>query len=385
MTERRARLAVRQGLLTPAPDVVAAADRVVCLHATDPATVFLSAWARVADLRVQDVERALYQERSLVRHMAMRRTLFVFPRATLGAAQAGASRRVADSERRRLIADVEKAELYDDGAAWLRDACESVLGALAAGRQATFAELRDELPVLGGAVTYGEGKSWGGAVPVGPRVLTVLSASGLIVRAGNDGGWTTSRPRWALMSDWLGEELAPADGLQELVARWLRAFGPGTVADLKWWLGSTVREVRGALAGLSAVQVDLDGEAGYLLADDLEPVAEVAPWAALLPAFDPTTMGWSRRDWYLGEHKPHLFDRSGNAGATAWWDGRIVGGWRQENGGEVVLQLLEDVGSEALEALEARAAALSEWLAGARVSARFPSPLSRQAVSWRRD
>lgn len=379
MAERRARLAVRHRLAAPAGDVVQAADSMVGLHATLPATVFLSAWARVDELTVAAVAHALYGERSLVKHMAMRRTLFVFPRATLPAAQAGASARVAHTECRRLLADVEKAGLHRDGDAWLRKAGREVLAALADGRQASYAQLRDQLPALQGAVAVGAG----GQVPVGPRVLTILSASGLIVRAGNDGRWTTSRPRWATMGGWLGEELAvvaPDEGLRQLVARWLRAFGPGTVADLKWWLGSTVREVRSALVALGAVEVDLDGESGWVLSDDLEPVAPVAPWAALLPALDPTTMGWFGREWYLGQHRPHLFDRNGNAGATAWWDGRIVGGWRQIEGGEVQLQLLEDVGSEGRRALVAQAVRLSEWLAGVRVTSQFPSPLSRRAT-----
>ena len=44
---------------------------------------------------------------------------------------------------------------------------------------------------------------------VGPRVLTVLSAAGRVVRASILGAWNTSRPRWALMRDWLGYDLEP--------------------------------------------------------------------------------------------------------------------------------------------------------------------------------
>ena len=199
------------------------------------------------------------------------------------------------------------------------------------------------------------------------------------MRASNDGGWTTSRPRWASMSSWLGEGIAPqpeAEAVASLVERWLRAFGPGTAADIKWWLGSTVAAVRRALAGLSAVEVDLDGQTGYLLPDDLEAPDPVEPWGALLPPLDPTTMGWKERDWYLGPYKEQLFDTSGNAGPTVWWEGRIVGGWRQSDNGEVVLQMLEDVGAEGLRSLEGEAARLTEWLGGTRVLPRFPSPLS---------
>jgi hypothetical protein len=385
-SERRARLARRHRVAAGhrAGDAVEAARSMVCLHGTDPATVYLSAWARSDGITLDDLDRAMYEERSLVKHLAMRRTLFVFAREDLAIAQAGASNRVADSERRRLARDVEEAGLRADGERWLAEAGEQVLAALAGGREATSSELRDELPVLEGAISYGEGKSWGGEFPVGTRVLTTLSAAGKIVRASNAGAWTTSRPRWTSMKAWLGEgipELPEAEGVAGLVERWLRAFGPGTAADIKWWLGSTVSAVRRALADLGAVEVDLDGETGYLLPDDLEPTDPVEPWAALLPPLDPTTMGWKEREWYLGPYKEHLFDSAGNAGPTVWWDGRIVGSWRQTDSGEVDLQMLGDVGAEGTAAIEDEAARLDEWLGGTRALPRFPSPLSKAVAS----
>ena len=56
-------------------------------------------------------------------------------------------------------------------------------------------------------------------------------------------------------------------------------------------------------------------------------------------------MGWKERGFYLGPHGPMLFDTNGNAGTTAWWDGRIVGCWVQDPDGVVVVNLLEDVGT----------------------------------------
>jgi hypothetical protein len=386
VSERRARLARRHRLAPGerADNVVDAARSLVCLHATDPATIYLSAAARVEGMAGADLDRALYADRSLVKHLAMRRTLFVFPRETLGVAQAGASDRVAAAERRRLVRDVEKAGLFPEGERWLAEASERVLAALAGGREATSSELRDEIPLLEGSIAYGEGKSWGGQVPVGPRVLTTLSAAGQVVRASNDGAWNVSRPRWAAMTSWLGEELAPpseAEGVAGLVERWLRAFGPGMAADLKWWLGSTVAAVRRGLADVRAVEVELDGQTGYVLPDDLDETEPVEPWGALLPPLDPTTMGWFERDWYLGRHREQLFDTSGNAGPTVWWEGRIVGGWRQDAGGAVELQMLEDVGADAMRVLEQQAAELTEWFGGTRVLPRFPSPLSRAAAA----
>jgi hypothetical protein len=88
-------------------------------------------------------------------------------------------------------------------------------------------------------------------------------------------------------------------------------------------------------------------------------------------------MGWKQREWYLGPHREQLFDTAGNAGPTVWWEGRIVGGWRQAESGEVELQMLEDAGADAIGAINAEAERLNAWLDGTRVMPRFPSPLSK--------
>lgn len=381
--ERRARLARRHHLAPAhrAATVEAATADIVALHATDPTSVYLSAWARVEGMALEDVERALYKDRSLIKHLAMRRTLFVFPRATVPAAVAGPSARVAAAERKRLIKEIEAEGLHGDGAAWFTAAADAVMALLADGRTHTSTELREQIPLIQGKVTSGAGK-WATAVPIAPRVLTVLSAEGRAVRGPNDGAWTASRPRWTSMAAWLGEPVAPMDeqnSTTELVRGWLRAFGPGTTADMKWWLGGTVRGVKAALAALEAVEVDLGGgETGWVLPDDVEPEPPVEAWAALLPSLDPTIMGWQSRDWYLAPHREHIFDYAGNAGHSAWWDGRVVGGWRQTEDGAIELQLLEDVGTEALTELESEAERLTEFLAGTRSLPRFPSPLSKR-------
>ena len=379
--ERRARLAIRHRLAPGhlADDALDVAHSLVALHATDPPTVVLSARARTQGLTTDAVERALHEDRSLIRVMAMRRTLWVVPRALLPAVLAGAADRVAESERRRLIKEVERAGLHDDGAAWLAAACSQVLEVIGTD-ELTSSELRERAPLLEGRLEYGVGKSWGGLTSVAPRVLTVMCAEGRVLRATNDGGWYVSRPRYAAAEQWLGEpfevSLSVEDAVDELVEAWLRSFGPGTEDDLVWWLGSTKARVRGALTRLGAVTVELDGGTGYLLPDDLDVVEAPEPWVALLPVLDPTTMGWKDRDWYVGEHRTLLFDTAGNAGATIWCDGAIVGGWWQLEDGTLRTELLEDIGTEATAAVEEQAAALTAWFQGRRVMPRFPSPLS---------
>jgi hypothetical protein len=246
--QRRARLAVRHGLATAyrRDSVEEAARSVVALHATEPATVYLAVAARSA-CSVDDVDRALYTDRTVVKQLAMRRTLFGFPRELLPAAWGSAGARVAGQQRRLLAREVEKAGIARDGDRWVEVACAAVLERLADGSALGARELRERLPELAGQMTYAVGTSYGGTIHIAPRVLTLLGAEGRIVRAENAGHWRTSRPTWTAMSAWLGGPADPLEaraGYAELVRRWLAAFGPGTERDLVWWLGATKKVVQ---------------------------------------------------------------------------------------------------------------------------------------------
>src|SRR5687768_2430246 len=93
--ERRARLAVRHALAPAfrAGSAESVTRAMTVLHSTEPATVYLSCWARTDSLELADVDRALYTDRTLVKQLAMRRTLFVFPRDLLPAVWSSASAR----------------------------------------------------------------------------------------------------------------------------------------------------------------------------------------------------------------------------------------------------------------------------------------------------
>jgi hypothetical protein len=68
----------------------------------------------------------------------------------------------------------------------------------------------------------------------------------------------------------------------------------------------------------------------------------------LLPSLDPYIMGYrDRRRFLAPEHYDRVFDRAGNAFATVWVNGRVVGVW-QEREATVELLLWQDVESEAL-------------------------------------
>ncbi len=387
--ERRARLALRHRLAPEAkaesPDEVA--RDLVALHGTDPASVYLAAAARMRAPQIALVERALYDDRTLVRILGMRRTMFVLPVDFLPVVHAACTRAIAAQQRRLLIALLDQSGIAADSARWLADVEASTVRALQARGEATAAEVALDEPRLREQILLAAGKPYEARQSVVTRVLFLLAADGRIMRGRPRGSWISGQFRWSPTEVWLGrpaQELAVEAARTELVRRWLASFGPGTAADLRWWTGLAAGEVKRALAGAGAVEVDLDGTKGFVLADDEEPVLapDQPPWVAFLPALDPTVMGWLARDWYLGEHKAAVFDRTGNAGPTVWWDGRIVGGWAQRPDGRIAFSILQDVGADAVTAAEAEAERLGAWLVdqggGVRVTPRFRTPLERE-------
>ncbi|UYM04983.1 winged helix DNA-binding domain-containing protein [Solicola gregarius] len=384
--ERRRRLQVRHRLSETdhATDPDDAAASLLALHASDPASVYLSVLARAPEAKLADVSAALYERRSLVRLMGMRRTLFVVPGDVVACVHYGAALPVADRLRRGIVKDLEKLPtdpaIEGDVDAWLTDLERATIEVLGVRRTATAAQISADEPRLRTAILPVSDKKYDIRRTINSRVLTMLGAYAHIVRGAPRGDWTSRAHSWEPASNWWPdgiEPLDPAAARAMLAQRWLRAFGPATIADLQWWTGWSLGHTRTAVAALDTVEVALAAGDGVVLADDLDETPEVAPRAALLPALDPTPMGWKHRDWYLGDHRDALFDRNGNIGPTVWWAGRVVGGWAIAPDGGVRWRLLADAGAEAEAAVAAEAGRLEPRLESTVVVPSFRTPLER--------
>ncbi|WP_206063298.1 winged helix DNA-binding domain-containing protein [Nocardioides sp. HDW12B] len=378
--QRRARVVRRHRLDGSATSVAEAAGCVVALHATDPATVYLSTLVRAHALTLADVERELYDERAVVRLMGMRRTLFAAPTATVPVVQAAAASGVARAMRRTLVkqlgtlptepalpTDPAEVEVWLDETIALTEAAAARLG------QASGAQLGAAEPRLRTAILPSTDKSYDVRRTVTSSVLTLMATEGRLVRSRPLGSWTSRQHTW--------EPLAPesepwdeAAARAELVRRYLAAFGPATETDVVWWTGWAKGVTRAALARLDLAETS----AGWVLADDTAPEPDVDPAAALLPALDPTPMGWKERDWFLPADRTALYDAYGNVGPTIWWGGEVVGGWAVRADGRVVTELLADRGRACADAVATAAAALEPRLEGARITPSFPTPLERR-------
>src|SRR3954465_13028948 len=149
LEERHARLARRHRLIAEdrTDDIARIADDLVALHSTDPVTVYLSAMARMAPPSVEAVEKALYVHRSVVRHHAMRRTLWVATPDVVRTMHAAATRKIALTERRRNVGP-----LGGDGSGgperWMADAPSRLVDLLHEHGPATTRELGARVPEL---------------------------------------------------------------------------------------------------------------------------------------------------------------------------------------------------------------------------------------------
>ena len=394
VTERQRRRLIwrRHHLAGDAAGPEEAVRAVLALHATDPASVYLSVLARSSTTSLGEVAVAMYERRSLVRWLAMRRTLFLVPFDDVPLIQASASNGVAANLRTRLLNQLERngtePPIQGDVATWVDSVAQRVEHALQRRGTATGAQLGEDEPALRTTILARAPSDRPQKLTT--SLLTMLSAQGRIVRSTPTGAWTSRHHTWGHAERWWPGGLPTLDtdhAQRELARRWLARFGPATVEDLQWWTGWNKTAVRRALARLPVEEVDLHGMPGIDLhhdasheldepgEDDADPLG-----AALLPALDATAMGWKHRAWYLALDPTAIFDRAGNIGPSVWWDGEIIGSWAVTATGEIRTARLVDRGTQAADAIASAAASLQHRLDGAVVTPSARTPLERSLL-----
>lgn len=391
-----ARVAARQGLLPGRrhPDLPALARALVALHGTEPTSIYLSAWARMPGLERTDMERALFEDRSLVRWLAMRRTLWVVRPRDVPVVHQACVPRILGPEERRLRKMMVLGDLADEAGAEakLADISKRVVGVVHELGQAFGTDISARVPEMKTKYPYSLDKPYGGYFALGPRINAVICMRGGVVRAKPKGGWRSNQYAYASRASWLPDidpqGMDPAEARTELVRRYLEAYGPVSSEDVAWWTGFTKTHAKKALAALGdeLIEVDVEGRGLLGLASQTDAIAANEALDAslvwLLPTLDPLIMAYKDRSRFLDEaDRKLLFDRNGNAGPSIWAGGRVVGGWAQRKDGELVTKLFTDIGGEAEAALEAELERLRAFMGDEKVLPNFPTPLMRELRS----
>ena len=130
-----------------------------------------------------------------------------------------------------------------------------------------------------------------------------------------------------------------AESLQELVRRYLAAFGPATPVQFAQWLAAPLSWAAGALESLSdeLAVVELDGAAAWVLAADRTPPAGRPHGVRLLPYFDSYVVGSQPRALlFPATAGQRALSRTGQAGTmpVLLVNGEVAGIWRMQRSGK---------------------------------------------------
>ncbi len=310
----------RQGLLdrmTGSPaDAISHLAGLQAQHANSP---YIALWSRLAGLEIADLVGAI-DDRSVVKATLMRSTLHLvaavdyplFEAATRGPRSALWAPTIQRSE---VDIDALNGQMLDF-----------------ARTPRTLAELEDFSEE---AAIEMVGSSWAEHAPGGVTRLAfrMVSTRGGLVHASPSGHWRShGKARYvaAPSLDMPDEETAMA----ESVMRYLRAYGPVSVADFGQWSGQRRVTSRAAIDRLGDRLVALRGEDGRELVDlvglevatgdEPPPVRFLARWDSLLVSYD------GRRRIIADEHRPAVYMKNADIRATFLVDGFVAGTWTSE-------------------------------------------------------
>jgi hypothetical protein len=326
----------------PAGSMLAVVSRLCGLHAQVMSSAELTLWARVEDLDRRTVQRALWEDRTLVKTWAMRGTLHLLPadELPLWHAALSTSRRYLKPALWQKYFGITLEEL---------DRLTEAVGAALDGRVMTREELAQKVGRLTGSAAFGakvaQG-SWG-------IILRPAAFTGRLCFGPSLG----QRVRFTNPESWLAAAAAPpaADVRMDppaataaVTRRYLAAYGPATYHDLaRWWNGGGVSTARLWIASLGeeATPVELDGGQAWMLAADAREVRKLPPHRSvrLLPGFDQYVVGASYHAEHLlpGVLRNRVYRPQGWISPVLLVNGRMEGVWRHEIKGSRVEVVIE--------------------------------------------
>lgn len=314
----------------------------------------MAIWTRRRETRREDVRRALWDTRELVKTSAMRLTLHLIPAADLAVyieAMRPASRLVLARWQGRLKIT----------AAHVRTMIDTVLEALADGalpQQELVARAKQRAPK---GMRAWLDHAWSA---VRPAVI-----EGAIVYGPPRGAEAT----FVRVDRWLGTQpqLTVEAARAELLRRFLGAFGPATAHDFAKWSGMKVSDTRTVVAALepALTHVSVDGAAGWILSADAEALTGGKLDAAavrLLGAFDSFLLAHATKEHLVdAQFYKRVYRAQGWISAVVLRGTTIIGTWTQTTEGKrtiIGVELFRREPAAVRRAIEDEVAALSAFL-----------------------
>jgi hypothetical protein len=181
--------------------------------------------------------------------------------------------------------------------------------------------------------------------------------------------------RWAPAEIWLGRPLDPRPRIEEMIRRYLGAFGPATVGDIQAWSGLTrLREITSVMAPRLRRDRDESGSELLDLPDAPRPDPDTPAPVRFLPEYDNLLLSHADRGRVIPGRRPvPLPPGNGGRTGTVLIDGRWNGIWTlSRTGGHAALRVQphDPITGRDAEALEAEGARLLSFAAAGAATTR---------------
>ncbi|MFX0021603.1 MAG: winged helix DNA-binding domain-containing protein [Candidatus Hermodarchaeota archaeon] len=300
-------------------DIIQITKDICGLHSTELSTSYLSLLERTNNFKKEDLEKELYENKTLGRIRGMRRTLFIQTKEMIPIVHA-ATYKLSEKNFKKYM-EFHKVSLSE-----YQNISNQILNLLN-GRELSATEIRKELDSTLNI----------------PAIIQLMCNYGLLIRGKPIKDWKDRRNKYAKFASYFPNmELAienETKALQILVEKYIRRYGPATENDLSWWTGLTKSEIRKRLSVIEPelIKIKISSIQGIctIFKSDLEGLtnhkAFGKPILSLLPKLDPYPMGYKERERYINsENYNQMFDRSGNATSTIFLDGVAIGVWDVE-------------------------------------------------------
>jgi uncharacterized protein YcaQ len=279
---------------------------------------YLQLWTRNHAITRAEVENALWKARTLVKTSLMRQTLHFIPTDEF-AIYISALRPSRFAQAMRVM---DRCGITRDESEALIPKIMEILSAGPLRRPAIAAAIR---PKASKRVRFWMENSW--------SLVRLPVAEGLICYGRGEGNEIV----FIRTDHWLPKlkfKLLPATEAQcTLFRKYLRAYGPATLADFSHWAGIPMQEAKLLPPLLEADLAEIPGEkkSRFLLREDLAALdksAEKESCIRLLPIFDSYLLAHREKDHLLSvQHYKRVYRNQGWISPVVLIDGAIAGVW----------------------------------------------------------